>query len=128
MHTQFESFISDPENRRIYEQERLLVDTTELLATVMESTRTRRSDLAHRLGRSKSYITQILRANQNLTLKTIADVFFALNYRLVVVAEPIRAGMGLLLPRQWNMTQRAGNAEVTDEYNPSDDFLGEMAA
>lgn len=128
MPTQFQKFVDSPENRRIYEQERLLVDATELLSTVMESTKTKRTELAERLGRTKSYVTQILRGNQNLTLKTLADAFFALNYRLLVVAEPMAAGAGLVLPRQWNVTQKAGNAIVASEYTPPEDFYGEMAA
>ena len=99
----FEQFIEKPENRRIYEQERLLVDTTELLSRVMEVTGIKRAELAGKIQRSKAYITQILRGDQNLTLKTLSDVFFALNYRLVVLAEPF-SGSGhvsaLLLPHK----------------------------
>lgn len=128
MPTQFEKFIEQPENRRIFEQERLLVDATELLSTVMETTGTKRADLAQRLGKSKAYVTQILRGNQNLTLKTLADAFFALDHRLLVVAEPMAAGAGLVLTRQWNVTQLAGNAVVTNEYKPAEEFYGDIAA
>ena len=127
MLTQFEQFVETPENRRIYEQERLLVDATELLSTVMENTDTKRTELAQRLGKSKAYVTQILRGNQNLTLKTLADAFFVLNHRLLVVAEPMAAGAAMVLPRQWSVTQHAGNA-VVKEYTPSQEFYGGIAA
>jgi antitoxin component HigA of HigAB toxin-antitoxin module len=128
MYAQLEKFVENPENRRIYEQERLLVDATELLSTVMEKTGTKRAELAQRLKKSKAYVTQILRGNQNLTLKTLADAFFALNHRLLVVAEPMAAGAGLVLTRQWNVTQHAGNRVVTNDYSPSEEFYGEIAA
>lgn len=128
MFTQLDEFIANPENRKIYEQERLLVDATELLSTVMETTGTKRTELAQRLGKSKAYVTQILRGNQNLTLKTLADAFFALNHRLLVVAEPMAAGAGLVLTRQWNVTQQAGNHVVANEYSPTEEFYGDIAA
>ena len=128
MVTQLEQFFEDPENRKIYEQERLLVDATELLSTVMETTGTKRAELAQRLGKSKAYVTQILRGNQNLTLKTLADAFFALNHRLVVVAEPMVAGAGLVLTRQWSVTQQAGNRVVANDYSPGGEFYGDIAA
>jgi antitoxin component HigA of HigAB toxin-antitoxin module len=126
--TQLDQFIANPENRKIYEQERLLVDATELLSTVMETTGTKRTELAQRLGKSKAYVTQILRGNQNLTLKTLADAFFALNHRLLVVAEPMAAGAGLVLTRQWNVTQQAGSRVVSNEYSPTEEFYGDIAA
>jgi antitoxin component HigA of HigAB toxin-antitoxin module len=123
----FDRYVDNPERRRIFEQERLMVDATELLFTVMEMKGTKRGELAQRLGRSKAYITQMLRGNQNLTLRTLADVFCVLNFRLLMVAEPLVPGMGIIASRQWNMTQRAGNAVVDDEYT-SDDFNGGIAA
>jgi transcriptional regulator with XRE-family HTH domain len=120
----FEHYMENPERRRIFEQGRVMVDATELVSTAMEFRRMKRSDLAERLGCSKAYVTQILRGNQNLTLRTLADVFHALNCRLVMVAA---TETGLILTRQWNMTQHAGNAVVTNEYTPSDEYRG-MAA
>lgn len=123
----FDKYIERPERRRVFEQERLMVDATELLSTVMELRGTTRAELAEQLGRSKAYITQMLRGNQNLTLRTIADVFCVLNCRLLVVAEPIAAGTGVIASRQWNMTQRAGNVAMDSEYT-SDEFIGDLAA
>jgi antitoxin component HigA of HigAB toxin-antitoxin module len=125
--TTFNKYLEDPERRRIFEQERLLVDATELLARVMEMSGTKRADLANKLGRSKSYVTQMLRGNQNLTLKTLADVFCVLNYRLLMVADPFVAGMGVVTSRQWNMTQQ-GTAVVKNQEAPLYELFGEHAA
>lgn len=125
----YEQFIENPENRRIYEQERLLGDATELLSRVMEVTRTKRGELAQRLGHSKAYVTQILRGNQNLTLRTLADAFLALNYRLVVVAEPLTAaGTGLIVLRQWSISQQVGNSAVFSESGRAEQAYGDIAA
>ena len=48
----FEQFIGTPGNDRIYEQGRLLVEATELIANVLETTQMTRGELARRLGRS----------------------------------------------------------------------------
>lgn len=112
----FEQFISTPGNDRIYEQERLLVEATELIANVMEMTQTRRSELAHRLGRSKAYITQILQGNKNLTLKTVADVCWALKCRVVMQSQPLAmTECGAVALGQWNLIQQTGNSTVNAE-------------
>jgi antitoxin component HigA of HigAB toxin-antitoxin module len=120
----FETYVENPERRRIFEQERLMVDATELLFTAMELRRTKKADLAQKLGRSKAYVTQMLRGNQNLTLRTLADVFCVLNCRLLLAAD---TGAGMIASRRWNMSQRAGNAMVDNEYT-TDEFIGGMAA
>jgi len=35
---------------------------------------------------------------------------------------------GLVVVRQWSTTQHVGNAAVANEYEPSEDFFGEIAA
>jgi transcriptional regulator with XRE-family HTH domain len=112
----FDQFIRTPGNQRIYEQERLLVEATELISTVMETTQTRRGELARRLGRSKAYVTQILRGNRNLTLKTFADVCWALNYRVVMQPQPLAATeCGATAFGQWDLIQQTGNSTVNAE-------------
>jgi transcriptional regulator with XRE-family HTH domain len=122
----YDHYMDDPEHRRILEQERLMVDATELVCNVMDFRRMSRSELAERMGRSKAYVTQILRGSQNLTLRTLADVFYAMNCRLVMVAA---TEAGLLLPRQWNMTQEVPSAVVRtrDEHVPSENEWEEAA-
>lgn len=104
-----------------------MVDATELLARVMEVRGTKRSELAAKLGRSKSYVTQMLRGNQNLTLKTLADVFCVLKYRLLMIADPLEPAMGMVASRQWTITQRE-TAVLKNQEEPLDDLYGEHAA
>jgi antitoxin component HigA of HigAB toxin-antitoxin module len=87
----FEQFLSSEENRKIYEQERLLVDAAELLSLVMEKRHISRAELAAKLGKSKAHVTRVLRGNANLTLRTLADCLWVLDCRLQLAATPIKA-------------------------------------
>jgi len=83
-----EQFLETPENRRLYQQEKLLVEATELLAEVMEKKKMTRAELARAIGKSKAFVTQILRGNQNMTLRTLADLFGAIRHEVVIQALP----------------------------------------
>jgi transcriptional regulator with XRE-family HTH domain len=76
------------ENRALYQQEELLLEVTELLASVMEDNRISKAELARRIGKSKAFVTQCLSGSQNLTLRTLSDLFLALGYRLQTGAVP----------------------------------------
>jgi len=65
--------------RRLLRQEELIIDVTEALAEVLVAKGMTRSELAKRLGKSKSFVTQILGGDRNLTLRTLADVADALD-------------------------------------------------
>jgi transcriptional regulator with XRE-family HTH domain len=117
MRTVFDQYMENPENRRIFEQERVLVDATELVSQAMEFRGVNRSELATRLNCSKAYITQVLRGRQNLTLKTLADVFYGLNCRLVLGAA---TEAGMLFNRPWNVTHETSNTVVINEYRQTD--------
>lgn len=86
--TAHDRFLAVASRRRLYEQERLLVEATELLCETMEKKGISRAQLARRLGKSKAYITQILRGNQNMTLRTLADISDVLDVRISLKAVP----------------------------------------
>jgi transcriptional regulator with XRE-family HTH domain len=86
--TEHELFLDNPENRRLYEQERLLVEVTESLTDAMREKKVNRAQLAQALGRSKAFVTQLLRGNHNMTLRTLADLFNALEYQICLKAVP----------------------------------------
>ena len=117
MRTIFEQYMENPEHQRIFEQERVLVDAAELVSTAMEFRGVNRSELAKRLKCSKAYITQVLRGSQNLTLKTLADMFYGLNCRLVISAV---TEAGVMVNRPWNVTHETSNAVVVNEYKRAD--------
>ncbi|WP_267369216.1 MULTISPECIES: helix-turn-helix transcriptional regulator [unclassified Pantoea] len=59
-------------------RERLIFNTTEDLLLAMQDSGMSRADIAKKMGRSKSFITQVLDGTRNLTLKTLSDITFAL--------------------------------------------------
>jgi ribosome-binding protein aMBF1 (putative translation factor) len=68
----------------LLQQERLIIEVAHLICKAMEEKQINRSQLANKLGKSKGWITQILHADANLTIRTIADIFTAMGERLVL--------------------------------------------
>jgi transcriptional regulator with XRE-family HTH domain len=87
--TEFQAFLEKAEHRRLYEQEKLLLDTAELLTEVMDAKKVSRAELARKLGKSRSFVTQVLRGNHNMTLRTLADIFFTLDYQVSLQTLPV---------------------------------------
>lgn len=71
-----ESELPDPKDQREYAQERCIVAITEALGAAMERASINRTELAKKLGVSKSHVSQLF-AGRNLTLRTIGDVLWA---------------------------------------------------
>jgi len=82
-------FTRDPENLRLFQQERLLFDVTEQMCKSMQEKGVSRSQLAELLGKSKGRISQILDGERNLTLRVVANVFTALGQSLTVSTEAL---------------------------------------
>lgn len=81
-----------PEARREYEQERLVLWTTERIAELMEQSGVSRAELARMLGTSRPNVTALLSGARNMTLRTLADVCSVLGHRADVRLEPLRSG------------------------------------
>lgn len=80
--TDFEAFEGgSSRRRRLLREEQLIVQVAEKLVEMLEREDVSRSELSHRLGKSKGFISQILAGDKNLTLRTVADVCDALGYR-----------------------------------------------
>lgn len=80
---------NDREVQLLYEEEGLVLEVTEAICELMQKQNIKRSELARRLGVDKSYITQLLDGSSNMTLKTIADVMFCLDYKAKIKIEPL---------------------------------------
>lgn len=92
--TEVERFTRDPENMRLYQQERVILETSDLISDLLDRTGITKADLAERLGRSKSYVTQLLNGRANMTLRTISDVMWALDSNLAISAAPLSIHSG----------------------------------
>lgn len=75
-------------SRQILRQEELIVEVTEALVAALDQASVTRTELAHRLGKSKGYVSQLLGGGRNLTLRTLANVAEALGCGVNVSVEP----------------------------------------
>lgn len=103
-----------------YVLERLLLDINEQIVERMQSRGLRRSELASRMGVSRAFVTQLLRGNPNITLKTLVKFTQALNLALDIRLTPqhlriLRAAYGHEFPRQAAVTPAAQGRPKPDE-------------
>lgn len=81
-----------PENARLVAQERLITQVTEAIWKAMEDAEVNKTELASRMGTTKGYISQILSGSRNMTLRTLADICFALDRRADISLSGPRPG------------------------------------
>ncbi|MFP3937084.1 MAG: helix-turn-helix domain-containing protein [Phycisphaerae bacterium] len=89
--TLIERLTRTPEQKKRLIEEEAILEVSELLCREMEKENISRSQLAERLGTTKSNVTQILAGRRNMTIRLIADVLFALGKELRVEAVPLGA-------------------------------------
>jgi transcriptional regulator with XRE-family HTH domain len=82
--TVLQHFVADPEGMRLFQQERLAAEIADLICKTMRKEHVTQSEFAERLQKSKGRVSQMLNGNSNLTLRTVADAFTALNKTLRV--------------------------------------------
>lgn len=74
----------DREDLRLDAQEDLIFDVTQEILEVMEDLGANKADLARKLDVSRAHVTQVLSGERNMTLRTLADLAFALDRRATV--------------------------------------------
>jgi len=127
-----ETLTATPEGMRLYQQERAILEVTELLCEIMEEERVTRSELATRLGKTRGYVTQLLAGRANMTLRTISDVFGALGRAVHFQDGPLSATVQtapVLSIREglsWGRTSGAWPAQVSLAPEPKP--IGERMA
>jgi len=92
MKTQHELLMENPEYRRLFAIESLTAEASELIARVMAEQNLSKADLARKLGKSRSWITQLLRGNANITVSTLAEVANAMDVEIRLQTQPVNAG------------------------------------
>ena len=81
--------LKEPEARRVFEEERLVLIATNAIIEAMQKQTITRAQLADRLGTSRAHITQLLSGSRNMTLRTLADITWALGKRVGVQLEAL---------------------------------------
>ena len=79
--------MNDPEFRRLLSQEELILDFTETICDLLEKEKISRKELADLLGKSKGFVSQLLKGDRNPTLRTVADNFHVLGYKVTLAAH-----------------------------------------
>lgn len=86
------------ENAKLLAQELLITEVTEEIWKAMEEAGINKTELANRMGATKGYVSQVLSGSRNMTLRTLADICFALGKRATVAVEA-KTGDG-----EWQIT------------------------
>jgi len=68
-------------DEKAFAREELVFNATEDLLVMLEDLDVSKAELARRLGKSKSYISQILSGSRNMTLGSFSDICFALGFK-----------------------------------------------
>jgi transcriptional regulator with XRE-family HTH domain len=88
MKTQHEVLMEDPEFRRLLAIEALVAESSEAIARLMADQNVSKADLARRLNKSRAWVTQLLGGKANMTVRTLAEVVYALDAEVKLHAEP----------------------------------------
>lgn len=72
------------EDSRGLRQEELILEVTEAMARALRQSGLTKTELAERLGKTKSFVSQVLGGGSNLTLRTLADISGALGCKAQV--------------------------------------------
>jgi transcriptional regulator with XRE-family HTH domain len=81
--------MSDPQFRKLLAQEELILEVTETICDILENEKISRKGLADRLGKSKGFVSQLLNGGRNLTLRTMADNFHVLGYKVTLTPHKV---------------------------------------
>jgi transcriptional regulator with XRE-family HTH domain len=88
METQQEVRMEDPEFRRLLSIEALVAEASEMIARLMVEQDVSKADLARRLHKSRAWVTQLLSGKANMTVRTLAEVVYALNAEVKLHSQP----------------------------------------
>ena len=82
------SWLNEPSSE--VEAERLILEVSELILEKMEQSDISHTELAGRLGKSKSHVSRLLRGDRNMTLRTLAEICYSLSYRASLNFQPLQ--------------------------------------
>jgi len=120
MNAKLDEFMRDPEQQRLFEQESLAFEATELISSLMEQQGIKKAELARRIGKSKAFVTQLLGGSRNMTIHTFADLAFALGYRVQLSTVPAnRARTATARRPQAPAIKRGGHSPYRIDRTPA---------
>jgi transcriptional regulator with XRE-family HTH domain len=93
----YQDLMKDPSFRRLLASESLVTGAAELIARLMAEKKVNKAALAKRLNRSRSWVTQLLSGKTNMTVRTLAELAYALEAEVKLDAQPIAPGASIRL-------------------------------
>ncbi len=78
---------SSESSQLLLAEEELILSVTEQIWELLEKKGLTKSDLAEHMGKSRSQVSQVLSGSRNMTLRTLADIAFALGERVSINFE-----------------------------------------
>jgi transcriptional regulator with XRE-family HTH domain len=104
--------MGNPEIRRTYEEEVLYGEAVETIGALVANAGITQRELARRLEVSEARVSQILAGGVNLTLRSLADIGWALGFRFELDSIPM------------TKAERVGTPAVADP--PAPEWLNRM--
>jgi transcriptional regulator with XRE-family HTH domain len=86
--------LKDCDARRAYEEELLYGEATDTIQGLLVTSGISRQELARRLGVSPGRVSQILSGRENLTLRTLASLAWALGLKATLSIQPMADRQG----------------------------------
>jgi transcriptional regulator with XRE-family HTH domain len=86
--------LKDPEVRRVFEEEFLVGEATDTIAGMLESLGITQRELGERIGVSPGRVSQILSGEENLTLRSLGALAWALGVRFELRPVPMADRIG----------------------------------
>lgn len=96
--------------RKAFAREDLIYNVTEDILVAMEDLGVSKKALAYKLGKSKSYVTQILSGARNMTLGSLSDICFVLDIEPKVTID----STSCIMPKPNNNIHAWVDVEVKD--------------
>jgi transcriptional regulator with XRE-family HTH domain len=84
----YQDLMKDPSFRRLLASESLVTEAAELIARLMAEKKVNKAALARRLNRSRAWVTQLLSGKTNMTVRTLAELAYALEAEVKLQAQP----------------------------------------
>ena len=86
--SQYAILMQDPAFRKNLAVEALVLEAAEVVSRLMMEQDLSKADLARKLGKSRAWVTQLLNGSANMTVRTLAEVTFALDAEVRLAAQP----------------------------------------
>jgi transcriptional regulator with XRE-family HTH domain len=121
--TVYEKYLENDNFERIMAQEDFIMEVTENFCRVLNEEHVSRSRLAKLMGKTKGFISQVLNGGRNLTLRSLADIAFALGYTVSISLAKKRSKIktdNSSFVLDWNKDRKKISAIIlnqADDYN-----------